>query len=169
MKTVWDLLKLMIVKRWVRYLVATLFPLCGVLLGAQALLGTSLHTASGTIRSVEIQRDSQSGAYREHLIALIGGTAHYSVQVNYFTPALSPAALAVGEQVTLWYMQVPLFDPDVVAIQIYQANGASTKYVTHSYADPEGARRGNLITAGIFLSCLACSRSPQPSGCPSAV
>lgn len=151
MKTLWDLLKELADKRWVRYLVAGLFPLIGVLLGAQALWGMQLHTTSGTIRTVEIRRDSQSGAYQEHLIALDGGTTHYSVEVNSFTPTLSQDALNAGEHVTLWYTQVPLFDPDVLAIQIDTADGSATKYVTQAYSDPAGTRTGNLVTAGAFV------------------
>src|SRR5260370_10584116 len=123
MKTVWDLVTEMIEKRWVRYLAAAFFPFFGVLIGVQALLGMQIHTVGGMIRNVEIKRDSQSGEYLEHLLALDGGTTHYSVKVNEFTPTLSQDTLTEGEHVVLWYVQgyvqVPLFDPDVLAMQVY--------------------------------------------------
>jgi hypothetical protein len=60
-ETLWDLLKEMISKRWVRYLVAALFPLFGVLIALQALIGMRIQTASGVIHSIEIRRDAQTG------------------------------------------------------------------------------------------------------------
>lgn len=151
MKTLWDLLQTMYEKRWVRYLVAVAFPLFSILIGVQALMGIQLHTVSGTIATVAIRRDNQSGDYQEHLISLVGSTTHYAVQVTFFTPTLAQDALAVGQRVDLWYEdRRPFFDPDVDAIQIYDTSGTPTMYVTNAYADPVGTNRGNLITAGVF-------------------
>lgn len=150
-KTLWDLLQEMIEKRWVRYLVGVLSPLIGILLAAQALLGMQIYSVSGTVSSVAIKTDSSSGEYKEHLIALVGSTTHYSVEATYFTPTLAQDALAAGEPVEFWYEQTPLLDPDVVALQIDDASGTSTKYVSNAYTDPLGTRAGNLITAGVFV------------------
>jgi len=151
-KTLWDLLKEMISKRWVRYLVAALFPLFGVLIALQALIGMRIQTASGVIRSVEIRRDSQSGAYQEHLLTLDAGATHYILRVNEFTPTLPDGALRAGERVDLWYIQVPLLDPDVVAIQTYDTVGGTlARYVTDADAHPQSTRSSNLITAGVFV------------------
>jgi hypothetical protein len=150
-KTTWDLLNEMIEKRWVRYLVGALFPVLGVLLGAQALFGMQMHTASGTIRSIAIETHSSSGKYQDNMIALAGGTTHYRVEVNSFTPALSQDGFSVGQHIDLWYEQTPLFDPDVVALHIYDASGTPTSYVSHAYTDPVGTRSTNLITAAVFV------------------
>jgi hypothetical protein len=151
MKTLWDLLNEMIDKRWVRYLAGGGFCVIGILLGVQSLLGVQLHMAKGTIRSVEVKVDSQTGDYQEHLISLDGQTTHYSLEVNEFTPGLSQDAVKEGQRVVLWYTQIPLFDPDVLAIQIFGTNGTPTKYVTNAYSDPVGTVRGNLITSVIFV------------------
>lgn len=151
-KTLWDLLQELYEKRWVRYLMAVLFPLFGILLGIMALQGIQLHTISGTISTVQIRTDSQSGDYQEHLIQLAGSTTHYTIQVGYFTPTLAQDGIAVGQRVDLWYEdRRPFFDPDVDAIQIEDASGTPTQYVTSAYTDPVGANGTNLITAGIFL------------------
>jgi hypothetical protein len=151
MSTFRSLLRMMIDKRWVRYLVGVMFPLIGVLIGAQALGGTSVHAVSGTIRTVEIRHDSH-GDYQEHLIALNGATTHYIVEVNYFTPTLAEGAFAVNQRVDLWYVERPLFDPDVLALQLYDASGVAAKYTTSAFTDPAGTSRGNLITAAVFIA-----------------
>jgi hypothetical protein len=163
-----DLLRMMIDKRWVRYLVGVMFPLLGVLVGAQALAGTTLHEVSGAIHTVVIQRDSH-GAYEDHLLTLDGATTHYDVEVDAFTPTLAPDAFAVGQRVDLWYAERPLFDPDVYALQLYDTSGVATRYTTSAYTDPAGARRGNLITAGVFialglLALVAAIWAPVPGG-----
>lgn len=151
-KTLWDLLQELYEKRWVRYLMAALFPLFGILLGVMALQGIQLHTISGTIGTVAIRTDSQTGDYQEHLITLAGSTTHYTIQVNYFTPTLAQDGIVVGQRVEMWYEDKrPFFDPDVDAIQVYDASGTPTRYVTSAYTDPVGANRNNLITAGSFL------------------
>jgi hypothetical protein len=150
MSTFHSLLRLMIDKRWVRYLVGVMFPLIGVLVGALAITGTMIHEVSGTIRTVVIERDSH-GAYQDHLISLDGATTHYNVGATYFTPPLAEDAFGVGQRVDLWYEERPLFDPDVLALRLYDASGAATRYTTSAYTDPEGTRQGNVITAGVFI------------------
>lgn len=149
-KTLWALLQALIEKRWARYVVGAVFLAIGLLLAAQALMGMQVYTASGTIRSVEIQTDSSTSKYTQTLITLAGDATRYTVQVGYFSPALAADGLSVGERVDLWYERPPLFDPDVIAVQRYDASGAPTKYVTNAYIDPLGARRGNLIAAATF-------------------
>jgi hypothetical protein len=150
MSTFRSLLRIMIDKRWVRYLVGVMFPLIGVLVGALAITGTAIHEVSGTIHTVVIERDSH-GAYQDHLITLDGATTHYNVGANYFTPALAEDVFGVGQRVDLWYEERPLFDPDVLALRVYDASGAATRYTTSAYTDPAGTRRGDLITAGVFV------------------
>ena len=152
LKTRWDLLQALIENRWARYVVGVVFLALGLLLGAQTLMGMRVCTASGTIRSVEVQTDSSTGKYAQTLITLTGGTTRYAVQVGYFSPTLAADGLSVGERVNLWYERPPLFDPDVIALQSYAASGAPTKYVTSAYTDPVGARRGNLIATATFLA-----------------
>ncbi len=152
LKTLWDLLEEMISKRWVRYLVAVGFSLCGILIGVQALIGMQIRTASGVVASVQIRRDMQTGDYQEHLLTLEGSTTHYAVRADEFTPPLPAGTLQEAERVDLWYVQVPLFDPEVVALQVYDpAGGAPTKYATQAYTHPEGVRSSNVVTSGVFL------------------
>lgn len=156
-KTLWDVLKELVENRRMRYVFGILAPVIGILVCAQALFGMQVFTVSGTIRSVQIRTDSQTGEYQEHLIALDNGTTHYAIEVNYFTPTLSRNALTTGEQIDLWYEETPLLDPDVVALRIYDASGTPTKYTSSAYTDPVGARRTNLILAGslVILGLLA--------------
>lgn len=152
LKTLRDLLEAMISKRWVRYLVAAGFSLFGILIGIQALIGMQIRTASGVVHSIQIKRDMQTGDYQEHLLTLDGSTMHYAVEADAFTPPLPAGALQEAERVDLWYVQVPLFDPEVVALQVYDpAGGAPTKYTTQAYTNPEGARSSNVVTSGVFL------------------
>jgi hypothetical protein len=152
LKTLWDLLKEMLSKRWVRYLVAALFCIFGVLLALQALIGMQIQTVSGVIRTIEIRRDAQSGEYKEHLLTLDSGNTHYTLEAGYFIPTLGEDTLREGEQIDLWYEQTPPFDPDIVAIQVYDVQGGPpTKYVTDAYAHPQNTRTSNLVTGGVFV------------------
>jgi len=152
-KTLWDLLTEMISKRWMRYLAAALFSIGGVLIALQALIGMQIQMASGVIRTIEIRRDAQTGDYQEHLLTLdTTGNTHYVLEVGYFTPALAQDALREGERIDLWYEQTPLLDPDVVAIQTYDAAGGTPlKYVSDAYAHPENTRTSTLVTGGVFV------------------
>jgi hypothetical protein len=150
-KTVWDLLQELIAKRWVRYLAAAIFIACGLLVGALALAGWRIQTVSGVVRTVKIERDAQTGDYQDHLLTLDGSPTAYTLTAGDFAPALPSDALRVAERVDLWYTQTPPFDPDVVALQIYDANGTPMQYTTSFYADPAGGRASNLVTAAAFI------------------
>jgi hypothetical protein len=166
-QTLFDLLKMVYEKRWVRYLTAALFLLIAALLMLQWYVGMQTQTASGVIAHVTITRDARSGEYQEHRVVLAGRRDSFIVEKQYFSPALSDNALQPGAQVDLWYVQTPPFDPNVIALQITDTSGVTTKYVTKAYTDPEGARLTGLVTAGVLslfgvLSLIAAIWLPAP-------
>jgi hypothetical protein len=166
-QTVFDLLKTLYEKRWVRYLAAALFLVIAALLALQWYVGMQVQTASGVIASVTIARDASSGEYQEHRVTLEGRRDSFIVEKQYFSPTLSDDALQQGAQVEFWYVQTPPFDPNVIALQITDASGVTTKYVTKAYMDPQSTQMTDLITSGAFallglLALLAAIWLPAP-------
>ena len=167
MKTFFDLLKMMYDKRWVRYLAAVIFLLIAALLALQWYVGMQVQTASGVIANVSITRDASSGAYQEHRVKLEGRRDSFIVERQYFSPALNDDTLQPGAQIVFWYVQMPPFDPNVIALQITDGSGVTTEYVTKAYTDPQSARMTGLVAAGAFallgvLALIAAIWLPAP-------
>ncbi len=166
-QTLFDLLKMLYEKRWVRYLTAAIFLLVASLLALQWYVGMQTQTASGVIASVSIARDASSGEYQEHRVKLGGRRDSFIVERQYFSPELNDDTLQPGAQIVFWYVQTPPFDPNVIALQITDGSGVTTEYVTKAYTDPHSARMTGLVTAGILalfglLSLIAAIWLPAP-------
>ena len=147
-----SLIRLVVFTRWGRLLIALLLLGAAVATAITAFAVTNIHMTSGTAATLADVVDEQSNQYQHSELTLAGASATYEFDRPAFTPALDENSFIKGGKVDLWYVQTPLNNPSIVALQIYDEQGANpTKYVTDGYTNPEDARNGDLIPTAIFL------------------
>lgn len=146
-----SMLRLVLYTRWGRYLIASILLIIAMVATMSALAAGNVKMASGIVISLTEVVDSQSDAYQYSELKLAGEDATYRFYRNDFTPALTDQSFVQDGRVDLWFTKTYLNDPTIVAVQIYDGQGANpTKYVTNDYSHPEDARNRNLIPAAIF-------------------
>ena len=146
-----SMLRLVLYTRWGRYLIASILLIIAMVATMSALAAGNVKMASGIVISLTEVVDSQSDAYQYSELKLAGEDATYRFYRNDFTPALTDQSFVQDGKVDLWFTKTYLNDPTIVAVQIYDGQGANpTKYVTNDYSHPEDARNRNLIPAAIF-------------------
>ncbi len=144
-------LRLIIGARWARFVLAIVALCCAGGVVASVYATSPVMTRTGTIAHLSTITDD-SGAYKYDTVQLAGDSASYQINRAQFTPTLSANQFAIGEPVTIWYIQSPLNDPSIVAIQMPGASvGQSTKYVTDYYTHPNQSHTSNLILAAVFV------------------
>lgn len=143
-------IRLIIGTRWARFVLAAVALVCAVGVTASAIGTSAIKTKTGNIAHLSTTT-SDSGDYKYDTIQLAGDSASYTINRTQFTLTLSADQFSIGEPVTIWYIQSPLNDPSIVAIQMPGASGGqSTKYVTDYYTHPNQSHTSNLILVAVF-------------------
>lgn len=147
-----SLIRLLILTRWFRYLIAGILFASAIGTTITAFDVTNIQMKSGTAATLADVVDAQTNTYQYSQLTLVGNSATYEFDRSKFTPALDNTRFVKGGKVDLWYVQTPFNNPSVVALQIYDEQGANpVKYVTADYTHPEDARNRNLIAPAVFL------------------
>src|SRR6185437_7680611 len=110
-------IRLIIGTRWARFVLAAVALFCAIGVTASAVGTSSIKTKTGTIAHLSTTT-SDSGDYKYDTMQLAGDSASYQINRTQFTPSLGASQIAIGEAVTIWYIQSPLNDPSIVAIQM---------------------------------------------------
>ena len=120
-----SMLRLVLYTRWGRYLIASILLIIAMVATMSALAAGNVKMASGIVISLTEVVDSQSDAYQYSELKLAGEDATYRFYRNDFTPALTDQSFVQDGRVDLWFTKTYLNDPTIVAVQIYDGQGAN--------------------------------------------
>lgn len=138
--------------RWARYMLAVGFLLFAVPITVAALEETNIVQRSGTVTHVRYFTDADTGDYVYSELMLEGSTTTYVFRRNEFT-TIFPENRLPEAKVDLWVLAGPLEGtPHIVAIQLYDGQGNSVKYVTDGYTHAEDNRNRDLVPGAILLA-----------------
>ncbi|HEX8035132.1 MAG TPA: hypothetical protein VF510_14860 [Ktedonobacterales bacterium] len=138
--------------RWARYMLAVGFLLFAVPITVAALEETDIVQRSGTVAHARYFTDANTGDYVYSELILDGSTTTYVFRRNEFT-AILPEDKLPDAKVDLWVLVGPLEGkPHIVAIQLYDDQGNSVKYVTDGYTHAEDKRNRDLVPGAILFA-----------------